>query len=165
MSFLRKFSDIVDKIMTVLATISLFGFVIVMLIQVFQRNFTPAHAWSFADSLCRHFFIWATFTGAAMVSKRRKQISITLIPDILKGFPKKALTIFNYLLVIVILAFAIYWGGYSTIVNISQNMDTVPYPAAVVYAAIPIGMAATCIQEIINMIVDLDSWRKEGKSA
>ena len=152
MKYLKKASDWVDRISMVLAITLYSTFVILMLLQIFQRNFIPQHAWTVTDSLCRYCFIWASLLGVSCVSKHRSHISITFLPDMLKGNLRKAWAFIARLMFIALLVFLVYWGVYAVNFNANQRLDSVFFRASVTYAAIPVGCATAAFQELCNFI-------------
>ena len=157
MKRLIKISDAVDKANNLIVVITMIVFVVVMFTQVILRNVFPKYTLSWADGVCRYCFIWATFVGAALVTKRRSQITITVIVDLFKGNAKVFVEILNTLIFLCVLAFILYWGVYGVKLTMPQTADALNISAAWIYSAIPIGTILCIFQLIATTLEDLFS--------
>ena len=143
---LIKVSDGVDKVVTVMMFVAIMGFLIVMLMQVFLRNVAPQHALTWADGVCRYFFIWASFMAAARAIKHRRHIAITIVTDVLKGFAKQINLIFIAIVFMILLIVTFKVGLDGIKITSVQKSDSLPISVAWIYAAIPIGAAFSIFQ-------------------
>ncbi|MGE4483728.1 MAG: TRAP transporter small permease [Oscillospiraceae bacterium] len=157
MKKLIKISDAVDKANNIIVVITMIIFVIVMFLQVILRNVFPKYTLSWADGVCRYCFIWATFVGAALVTKRRSQITITVIVDLFKGKSKVFIEVMNALFFLFVLVFILYWGIYGVKLTMPQTADALNISAAWIYTAIPLGTLVCIFQLIATTLEDLFS--------
>ena len=155
MSRLMRISDGVDKVVTVATFVCIMGFLIVMLLQVGLRNLAPQYAFHWADGVCRYFFIWASFIGAARAVKHRKHIAITIVTDALKGFAKQANLIFIAVIFMVLLIITFRVGLQGIQVTSVQKAEVLHISAAWVYAAIPVGAGFSIFQYFVTSLEDL----------
>ena len=155
MEILRKISNRVNKIFIVLAGVSLLGFTISMLIQVTLRNLFPAHAVSWADSMSRYFFVWGVYFGSVVVTSKGKNITVTILPDALRGSAKKALTFLNCLLFLAVLYFVTRSGFKAMEVTSKRVLDVIPISAAWIYAAVPVFSIFAAFQLIVKTMEDV----------
>lgn len=157
MKTFKKVSDALDNVIMVFCVICLVIFSVVMLVQVVLRNLFPAHALSWADGACRYSFLWASFVGCALVTKRRSQISITVITDRFKGKARKIFKLCTDLLFAAFHVIVIYEGIHGVLLTIPQKADAMSFSAAWIYAAIPVGFVLSLFQLIFTICEDITS--------
>ena len=154
---LVKISDKLDSTLRCISAALMVGFFVVMLVQVILRNLFPAHTLSWADGACRYLFIWATFLGAPLATKRRSQITISFIVDRFHGKAHKVIEGIMSILTTVIFVLLLLWGINGVRVTIPQTADAMNFSAAWIYAAIPVGIALLIFQTVICAVEDLFS--------
>ncbi len=157
MKVLVKISDKLDSVLRSLSAVLMIGFFVVMLVQVILRNAFPAYTLSWADGACRYLFIWATFLGAPLATKRRSQITISFIVDRFHGKIRKVIEGVMTALTLILLTLLTIWGINGVRVTIPQMADAMHFSAAWVYAAIPVGMGLLIFQTAVCAMEDLFS--------
>ena len=165
MKYLKKASDWVDKVSLFICVVMYMIFIVVMLIQVFQRNVIPKYAWTSADAVCRYAFIWGSYAGVSCASKRRRHVSVTFLPDFLKGIPRKVWAVISSLMFIALLLFLVFVGVDVVLKNTDQKLESVFFSISVTYAAIPFGCLTTAFQEFCHLIEGFKPERKEVKAS
>ena len=155
MEILKKISDCINKVFGVLAELCFIGFILSMLLQVTLRNLFPMHAVSWADSLCRYLFIWGFYLAGVVVVSKGKNITITLLPDALRGTTKKALALLNNSIFFIVLIF-ITSNSFRVVNAVSRRrLDVFPVSAAWLYAALPVFGVFAAFQLIVKTIEDV----------
>ena len=157
MKTLVKISDALDVVLRNISAALMVGFFVIMLVQVILRNAFPQYALSWADGACRYLFIWATFLGAPLATKRRSQITITFIVDRFKGNARKVIEGIMAIFTLAILVLLLMWGVDGVLITMPQKADAMNFSAAWIYAAIPVGMALLIFQTAVCTIEDLFS--------
>ena len=154
MKILVKISDKIDAVLRPTAAILLMGFVIVMFLQVILRNLFPAHILPWADGICRYCFLWASFAGISLATKRRSQITVTVIVNLFRGKARLVVDWVMIILTIFVACLLVYWGFRAVKLSIPITADTVNISSAWLYASVPVGMLILIFQTIVCSIED-----------
>lgn len=157
MKTLVKISDKLDSALRCICAVLMIAFFLVMLAQVILRNLFPKYTLSWADGACRYLFIWATFLGASLATKRRSQITISFIIDRFDGKVRKVIDAVLAIATTIMLVMLFIWGCRGVMVTLPQTADAMNFSAAWIYAAIPVGMACLIFQTVVCTIEDLFS--------
>jgi len=81
----------------------------VVIYQIFMRDvLTRPPTW--ADELARYLYIWMAFLGAALVSRRRAQIRMDFVPNMLHGRARAILLLIHEAAIVFFLLYALKSG-------------------------------------------------------
>lgn len=129
-------SAVLDKFCKFLLILSISVLIVIMSAQIIARaGFNSGISW--ADGLARYMLIWSTFLGATCATKESSHVTLTFIPDMLKG---KALKAYNLVIWLVTVAFAVmmsYIGIMVVQAVMPQKADSIAISVAFIYGAIP----------------------------
>ena len=133
------FRSRLDKAIAFLLVLILAVMVINVTWQVVSRYVFQSPS-SFTDELSRFLLIWLGMLGSAYVAGRNEHLAIDILPQKLKGKPKRRLMIFIHCVIIAFALPVMILGGanlvYITFV-LGQKSATLQVPLAYVYAIIP----------------------------
>jgi len=107
MSFLRKISDIIEKIESLLIFVLVFLMVIFSFLQIILRNiFAISIFW--LDDFVRHSVLWVGFLAASIVTAHGRHINIDLFSRFFKGASKRLLGVIKNIFSLVISVILLY---------------------------------------------------------
>lgn len=127
------------------------GMAILLIVSVVLRYvFNAPLQWS--DELARLILVWITFLGAALATKRQKEIVVDVLDVWLSERLKKVVKSLADLLTIAFTAYLLVYG-----VKMSQfawmiKSDSLRVPYTVFYAAVPVGALITLIYLVLRLI-------------
>lgn len=84
MEQLKKFADLVNKVVAVFAIILFVILICACVLQVFFR-FVLHDSLSWSEELARFCFIWMHLIGASLLCRSHEHATVTLILDMVKG--------------------------------------------------------------------------------
>lgn len=137
MNILKNIKKRLDQLLIGAALTMLAAMIIIILYQVFSRQFlnhTPA--WS--EELSRILFVWVAFLGIAYGFKEKLHIAVGLVTELLPQSIQTILDVFAKLTIIGLGVLMIYYGGYFTILMMDSTLAGLRLPSSVLYAIIPI---------------------------
>lgn len=143
MNFIRKLDENIEEyVMGVL----LIGISVVMFIQIFMRLVGASLSW--AEELCRYFYIWSVFLSISYTVKKRIVLRVDLLINLL---PEKLRNLIEAVLHLITIAFFSFMGYYSilTVSGVKASAQTSPameIPMFIVYTIIPIGFFLTALR-------------------
>ncbi len=152
MSFLKFLDEHAEEY---IITICLGVMSVTIFAQVVMRYlFNNSLSWS--EELSRYLLIWMVNIGISYAVKKKCHVRITALDTIL---PPKGKRIFQVISDLLVLVFAgiVMCLGYSVAVfnmkmgQMSQAMEFLPM--WVVYLAVPIGFALTCLRTVQNLLI------------
>lgn len=130
-----------DRALQACAVLLFLGMVGLVIAQVVARKFFEPLVWS--EELARYLFIWVSFLGWAIASRRRSHVSIGMLVDRVGPSTQRALGAFADLATLVLMAVLLRQGWQLVRNNSDVETVTLFFNYSVVYAAVPV--AALCI--------------------
>ncbi|ASN06691.1 TRAP transporter small permease [Virgibacillus necropolis] len=137
MKALRMIKSGLDKLLLISALTMLAAMVVVIIIQVFSRQFfsyTP----SWSAELSRILFVWVSFLGIAYGFKEKLHIALGLVVN---AMPEKVQDFFDYVAKVIVIGLGIlmvYNGWQFTMLMGRSTMPGTGWPSSVIYISIPI---------------------------
>ncbi len=144
----------IKKIVAVLDGINLVLFVSLSLLSfmgVFFR-YVLNNSLTWAEEVTRYMFIWMTFLGCALCVRRRKHIVMDIVVSMLKGRPKKILSILNNLILFAFVVVLVREGVRMMPIMSMQTSTANGIPMSLIYGAVPVGAA------LMGFYLVLDCW-------
>lgn len=139
MKIILSISNILDSIIKKIIAVLLMIMTVILFSQVIAR-YAMGTGLSWSEELVRYMCVWIIFLGATCATKDGSQISVTALEEMLKGLPKKILSIIQSILA-VCYCVLLSWIGFTALefakVQKSPNMLL---PMNLVYSVIPIAM-------------------------
>jgi TRAP-type C4-dicarboxylate transport system permease small subunit len=107
MSFLRKISDIIERVESFLIFLLVAAMVLLSFLQIILRNFFALSIF-WIDDFTRHAVLWVGFLAASVVTIHARHINIDLLSRAFKGKSKRVLNIIKNLFSAFVSAILLY---------------------------------------------------------
>ncbi|MGP1395212.1 MAG: TRAP transporter small permease [Inquilinaceae bacterium] len=118
-------------------------------------------AWSL--EVTAFLLLWCTFLGCAAAMARGAHMRVTeIVEKLLSHRAQRPLSVLIDLLIVAILASLIVTGVSISSHTWAQKTTVLYWPVGFLYASMPVGMAASLIFHLFNMVHD---WRRPGDAA
>lgn len=151
MRLLRQLETVVDWVAIALFSIM---FVLIVVQIVLRSIFNAPLIWS--EELARYIFVWVSFLGWIIASRRRSHLGVDII---LNALPRAAQRALNILIAAATLVFAgvMFWTGLA-IVERNSDIETVTlfFSFGVVYVIVPVAALLIAVYAIRDAV---DAWR------
>ena len=158
---LRKISAAISSAYSWVAIMAVAGIFIVMTVQVFFR-YILNNSLSWSEELARFLFVWASMTGAVVVTGKRGHAAIKMLDGL---FPAKVNRTKDLIFDIVIAALGAMIFVYGLKLTGSTRNQTSPalhLSYSYIYMAIPIGGIGIAVQSILNALDLALGFRSSG---
>lgn len=147
-------NEIVLKVIEFLAAMLMAGIAVMILIQVTGRAFRIGLQWP--DEMSRFAYVALVFLGNVVAVSRKKNITITLLLDMLPGMARKIFDIAIDGLTILFGAFAI--KGSILLIGSATGVHTnslVWFQLNYLYTLILVCLFLMCLEAGLNLVIDL----------
>nr|WP_319387859.1 TRAP transporter small permease [uncultured Cohaesibacter sp.] len=154
---LRKIKSNVEFALASITSTMLVVLVALAIWQVFTRYVlkTPA---LFTEELLRFSMIWMGLLGAAYAFGIKEHLSLGILPSMLSGRKRKALVLFNDLVVLFFAFFILFLGGMRAVESSMQQFSPIlRLPMGQVYYILPITAVLIFVLQGLNTILALTS--------
>ena len=145
-----------------------------MLITLFMAWFTFSCIWqviarfilqnsvAWTEETAKYSFIWMTFIGAAVASKKNLHVRVDILEHLVKGRARKYLGIICKVIFMVftVIAAAVGIVVCQGLIRQPQSSPVLGLPMVWVYAALPVGMGLTTLRQLQNIILELLAMRR-----
>jgi len=158
---IKKASDNLNKICTVLSVGLLGAMVVITFVQIICRVFFTALSWS--EELARYLLVWSTFIGAGCVYKVGGHISVEVLQNLFPPTVRKLIRILVHVLCGILFAIAVVYGIKYMGMQGTQKSAALHIHMKYMYAAVPVGCGIMLIHAI-GLITDILG-EKEGEKA
>ena len=151
---LKKIYAVISGVRSVAIVAALSWMVILCLIQVFLRYFTPADLRPFpwGDEIIRLSSIWVAFLAASLGVREGSHLNVDFF---INKLPPRGIIVFKKVafgIVLVCMVLLVYYGTLQTKSNARSMLQNVPISIAWFYAAIPIGSAFLFFDYLLILI-------------
>lgn len=154
MKIIIRVNKLIIKVMEFLAAILMASIAVMILIQVVSRAFRIGLQWP--DEMSRFAYVALVFMGNVVAVSRKKNITITLILDMLMGSVRKVFDVVIDGLTCLFGAFAI--KGTILLIGSAAGVHTnslVWFQLNYLYALILVCLFLMCMESGINLLLDL----------
>jgi len=137
MAIFKRIKKFLDDFLVGFSLTMLVAMTIIILYQVFSRqffNYTP----SWSEELSRVLFVWVAFLGIAYGFKEKLHIGVGLVAELLPEAIQTAFDIFAKIMIIALGGIMIYYGGYFTSLMMDSTLPGLRLPSSLLYAVIPL---------------------------
>jgi TRAP-type C4-dicarboxylate transport system permease small subunit len=151
---LKKIYAVISGIRSVAIVAALSWMVIICLIQVFLRYFTPVNLRPFpwGDEIIRLSSIWVAFLAASLGVREGSHLNVDFF---INKLPPRGVMILKKIafgIVLACMVLLVYHGTLQTKSNAQSMLQNVPVSIAWFYAAIPIGSAFLFFDYLLILI-------------
>ena len=166
MDGLNKLLSLLEKLCLVLSTAAIAAMITLNIVQVFFRYvLNAAFVWVFPVTML--LFIWSTFLGAFVVYRRKKDIVVRFIANLLPTSAQEKLTVVTNILIILFLLLILFQAP-TLIQRQASIMQVIPLPRYIQAMPLFIGLAGILLeyfnQTVALLKVLLKSPNREGSS-
>lgn len=150
-----------DWVVLNVATFLFMMIVLLATVQVVVRVFNlpiAGGAW-WTTPVARYTLIFGTFFGAAVASRNDEHIKMDILRDAVEERAPRVATAIDFvvqLIVVGFLAVAVYSAGLAAVENWGDRLLDLPIQSSYVYAGIVLGLTATLIYEVFNLLESLN---------
>ena len=143
--------DRIEIVLMILCGVLLFGFCTTVILDIITREIR--HPWLWLQEVTSTFFIYATFVGTAVATRRNDHLTLTAVAESLHGRPRLVVELATRTIVLAV-ALCLIWFGYLNFLRgfSSFRMPSMT-PIASLYAAIPLCgvlIALFMIEQLVN---------------
>lgn len=159
MKFLKWINDYFEE---TFMTIFIMIFTAASVLQVITR-LIPIFGGSWTEEVARYSFIWMTFIGIAVASKKNLHVKIDILENFLKGKSKGILALLSKFVffVFVVTCTLIGLKVCSNLIERPQYSPVLEINMVMIYAALPVGMALASVRQLQSMWHDIRDFKKE----
>ena len=149
---MKALRDILNKILNILAGVSLSAMVLLTTYQVITRYvFDAPSTWS--EELVGYLFAWSTMFGAAIVSGERGHMNIPILVDQFSPSVKKGFHVFAEIVAFLFSATILVFGGVQvSSLAMGQLTSSLGVAIGVFYWVMPICGVIMALYAILNII-------------
>lgn len=152
---------VLNRIMNVLAGVSLIAMTALTCWQVFTRYvLNNPSTWS--KELVGYLFAWASLFGASLITGERGHMNIPVVVEKMPLGAQKFFGVFGELIAMAFSVIILIYGGYRiTLLAMGQMTSSLGVAVGVFYVAMPVCGVINILYTILN-IYDICKGKKEG---
>ncbi len=157
----NRISGLLTRIESALVSSCLGGMVILVLIQIFLRNFYNSGIVG-SDSLVKHLVLWVGFLGAGLATREKSHIRIDIasriLPDKIKSIAQIVVDIFS-----VVVCLGLVYASYSFVSIEYGAGETIPFlqiPVWVMELIIPVGFLIIALRFMLQLVLNISTFAK-----
>ena len=159
---MKALRNILNKILNVLAGISLLAMVVLTCWQVFTRYILQNPS-SWSEELVSYLFAWASLLGASLITGERGHMNIPVIVDRMSEKLQKFFGIVGELIAFAFSAIILVYGGIAiTNLAMGQMTSSLGVAVGVFYIVLPLCGVLNMIYTVLN-IIDISKGNIEAK--
>ena len=151
---------VLNRIMNVLAGVSLIAMTALTCWQVFTRYvLNNPSTWS--EELVGYLFAWASLFGASLITGERGHMNIPVVGETRPAAPQTVFAIFPELIAMAFSLIILVYGGYRiTLLAMGQMTSSLGVAVGVFYVAMPVCGVINILYTILN-IYDICKGKKK----
>ena len=153
---MKAMRNVLNKLLNVLAGLSLIAMTLLTCWQVFTRYILQNPS-SWSEELVSYLFAWASLLGASLITGERGHMNIPVVVERMKPGAQKVLGIFGELIAFAFSAVILVYGGVQiTQLAMGQMTSSLGVAVGVFYVVMPLCGVLNIIYTILNI---LDIWK------
>ena len=159
---MKELRKVLNKILNVLAGVSLLAMVVLTCWQVFTR-YVLKNPSSWSEELVSYLFAWASLLGASLITGERGHMNIPVIVERMSGKMHKFFGIIGELIAFAFSSIILVYGGISiTKLAMGQMTSSLGVAVGVFYVVLPLCGVLNMVYTVLN-IVDISKGNAELK--
>ncbi|HIY63232.1 MAG TPA: TRAP transporter small permease [Candidatus Mediterraneibacter stercoripullorum] len=159
---MKALRNILNKVLNVLAGVSLLAMVALTCWQVFTRYILQNPS-SWSEELVSYLFAWASLLGASLITGERGHMNIPVIVDRMSEKLQKFFGIVGELIAFAFSAIILVYGGIAiTNLAMGQMTSSLGVAVGVFYIVLPLCGVLNMIYTVLN-IIDISKGNIEAK--
>ena len=148
---MKALRNVLNKVLNVLAGVSLIAMVLLTCWQVFTRYILQNPS-SWSEELVSYLFAWASLFGASLITGERGHMNIPVIVEKMGKGVQKALAIFGELIAFAFSAVILVYGGIEiTKLAMGQMTSSMSVAVGVFYVVLPLCGVLNMIYTVLNI--------------
>jgi len=157
-NFFIKADEVVDRFLYYCSSLLLIILSFAVIYTVFMRYiFNTSPAW--AEDIPRVLFLWLTYLGIAVATRRGENIRVTFFIEKLSNKSRFYLDIFMHICILIMVA-VLFWYSWPLVqLNFRTVMLSTGWPNAVSWLPLPIGCFLILIYQTKLMIKSIISYQ------
>lgn len=120
---------------------------------------------SVSTDLAQLVFAWVSFIGADLALRKDKHMGVDMLIDKFSPAILNGIYLFNYLLILFFLVFAVRYGINLCIVNAARKYQTLYISYSFATASCPVGCALMCITTVRHILQYVQNFAKHDYSS
>lgn len=146
----KRFEEQLNKVETMFVCFGLMVLIFTVFAAAVLRFFGVDM--SVSTDLAQLVFAWISFIGADLAMRRDKHMGVDMLIQRFSPTVLNAIYLFNYLLVLFFLLFAVYFGINLCIVNVARKYQTLYISYSYATASCPVGCGLMCITAVKRIV-------------
>ncbi len=147
---LKKFEDVLSKIEITIVCLGLALLIVTVFAAAILRFF--GIDMSVSTDLAQLTFAWVSFIGADLAMRQNRHMGVDMLVDRFPVKMRNAIYLFNSVLMLGFLVFAVYYGIDLCKVNAARKYNTLYISYSFATASCPVGCALMCITVVKNIV-------------
>jgi TRAP-type C4-dicarboxylate transport system permease small subunit len=143
--------DPLEKVLMILCGVCIGGFTLCVLLDVVTREI--GWPWLWLQQATTAFFAWGVFVGLAAATRRNEHIYLAEITKTMTGNSRKAIEVFNRVVVLIVAIFITFFGYKNAILDLGSYRMPSLIPLTVYTGIVPLAGALVMlfsIEQIVN---------------
>lgn len=158
---MQSIRNVLNRIMNVLAGVSLIAMTALTCWQVFTRYIlNNPSTWS--EELVGYLFAWASLFGASLITGERGHMNIPVVVELMPAKAQKFFAVFGEIIAMLFSAIILIYGGYKiTLLAMGQMTSSLGIAVGVFYIAMPVCGVINILYTVLN-IYDICKKKEEA---
>nr|WP_302650938.1 TRAP transporter small permease [uncultured Agathobaculum sp.] len=158
---MQSMRNVLNRIMNVLAGVSLIAMTALTCWQVFTRYIlNNPSTWS--EELVGYLFAWASLFGASLITGERGHMNIPVVVELMPAKAQKFFAVFGEVIAMLFSAIILIYGGYKiTLLAMGQMTSSLGIAVGVFYIAMPVCGVINILYTVLN-IYDICKKKEEA---
>ena len=158
---MQSIRNVLNRIMNVLAGVSLIAMTALTCWQVFTRYIlNNPSTWS--EELVGYLFAWASLFGASLITGERGHMNIPVVVELMPAKAQKFFAVFGEVIAMLFSAIILIYGGYKiTLLAMGQMTSSLGIAVGVFYIAMPVCGVINILYTVLN-IYDICKKKEEA---
>ena len=158
---MQSLRNVLNRIMNVLAGVSLIAMTVLTCWQVFTR-YILGNPSTWSEELVGYLFAWASLFGASLITGERGHMNIPVVVERMPAKVQKFFAIFGEVIAMLFSAIILIYGGYKiTLLAMGQMTSSLGVAVGVFYVAMPVCGVINILYTVLN-IYNICNEKKEA---
>ena len=158
---MQSMRNVLNRIMNVLAGVSLIAMTALTCWQVFTR-YILSNPSTWSEELVGYLFAWASLFGASLITGERGHMNIPVVVELMPAKAQKFFSVFGEIIAMLFSAIILIYGGYKiTLLAMGQMTSSLGVAVGVFYVAMPVCGVINILYTVLN-IYDICKKKEEA---
>ena len=158
---MQSMRNVLNRIMNVLAGVSLIAMTALTCWQVFTR-YILSNPSTWSEELVGYLFAWASLFGASLITGERGHMNIPVVVELMPAKAQKFFSVFGEIIAMLFSAIILIYGGYKiTLLAMGQMTSSLGVAVGVFYVTMPVCGIINILYTVLN-IYDICKKKEEA---